>query len=719
MFRKVTLSIFVLFVLFSCSSDSAGEEEPTAVVKLPTVNSVSAISITDISAVVGGNVTSDGGASVSARGVAWGVSSNPTVAGTKTTNGTGTGEFSASLSGLQKNTQYYFRAYAINSKGTAYGSEITFTTNASLAELTTKAVTEITENSAQSGGEIVADGGKAITSRGICWSTTTNPTIDDNKTVDGEGVGSFDSAMSNLLADTEYFVRAYATNSEGTVYGNELSFITSAEVDKIYEGDIILRTQQEVDDFGVNNYIEVTGMVSIGVGGANDISNVDALSDLKSIGKDLIIYDNDNLGNLDGLSNLTSIQGDLTINFNDVFTNIDGLGNLISVTGDIEIAGNDSLQNIQGLSNLESLGGGFSIRTNNVLSSLNGFPGLTAMNGSLTVQGNGSLTNLDGLESTVSVNGNLIISNEPQLTNIDGIANVATVDNLLINNTGITVLNNLNVLESVQNDLRLTANSQLSSIQGFSSLTSVEGIYIQSNALLESISGFDGIISLEGDLFIKANSSLYDITAFPYLTGVSGSVDLSANKMTNLQFMSSVTAIEGGLYINYSETLLFLTGLENLTEIGGALILESVPLININVFDSLITLGGLTINNNQYLQNIEFPVLTEVKGNVSIMNNLDQFFNLDTTWNIDTIGGNLIIYQNNPSMANFGLLNLNAFQNLASVNGNIEITNNVNLSDYCSLQSLVVDGGLIGNFTAVGNDYNPTAQNIIDGNCSN
>lgn len=92
--------------------------------------------------------------------------------------------------------------------------------------LSTTEVTEITETTATSGGNITDDGGTTITARGVCWSTNENPTIDDNKTEDGTGVGSFTSSVTDLEPNTTYYVRAYATNSAGTGYGSIMSFTT-------------------------------------------------------------------------------------------------------------------------------------------------------------------------------------------------------------------------------------------------------------------------------------------------------------------------------------------------------------------------------------------------------------------------------------------------------------------------------------------------------------
>ena len=92
--------------------------------------------------------------------------------------------------------------------------------------VTTAEVTNITVNSATCGGEVTFDGNDSVTARGICWSTSQTPTIEDNKTTDGSGVGSFTSNLSNLEHNTTYYVRAYATNEVGTFYGEEVSFTT-------------------------------------------------------------------------------------------------------------------------------------------------------------------------------------------------------------------------------------------------------------------------------------------------------------------------------------------------------------------------------------------------------------------------------------------------------------------------------------------------------------
>ena len=95
-----------------------------------------------------------------------------------------------------------------------------------LPTVTTNVVTNITSSSATCGGNVTFDGGFDITARGVCWGTKPNPTINDNKTNDGNGTGSFTSNLTNLTENTTYYVRAYATNEKGTSYGEEKSFTT-------------------------------------------------------------------------------------------------------------------------------------------------------------------------------------------------------------------------------------------------------------------------------------------------------------------------------------------------------------------------------------------------------------------------------------------------------------------------------------------------------------
>ncbi|MBR5912549.1 MAG: hypothetical protein IKZ55_11240 [Bacteroidales bacterium] len=187
----------------------------------------------------GGEVTDDGGANITERGVCWSKNHNPTISGSHASAGSGLGEFSCNMTNLSANTTYYVRAYAKNSKGVGYGEEKHFTTlDFDLPEVTTAAVTDITQTSAKCGGVVTNDGGTTVTERGVCWSTSHNPTISGGHANSGTGVGTFTSDISGLSAHTTYYVRAYATNSKGTAYGDEVAFNTSANLPMVSTGSV-------------------------------------------------------------------------------------------------------------------------------------------------------------------------------------------------------------------------------------------------------------------------------------------------------------------------------------------------------------------------------------------------------------------------------------------------------------------------------------------------
>jgi hypothetical protein len=283
-----------------------------------------ATAITQTSATSGGNVTDQGASAVTERGIVYATTANPTTANTKVISGSGTGTFSANLTGLTAGTTYFVRAYAINAQGTGYGSQISFTTDsppppvsilgafsgwsdvfmthvsgndyqllnytlpsgdfkfrrnsswtsgnhwggpttfpsgtavtdgpninatAGTYNITfntstrvfnfaavptvpilaaTTAATSITQNSATSGGNVTDQGASAVTERGIVYATTTNPTTANTKVISGSGTGTFTANLTGLSPSTLYYVRAYAINAQGTGYGSQISFTTSA-----------------------------------------------------------------------------------------------------------------------------------------------------------------------------------------------------------------------------------------------------------------------------------------------------------------------------------------------------------------------------------------------------------------------------------------------------------------------------------------------------------
>src|ERR1019366_5547081 len=198
-------------------------------------------SITSSTATAGGNVTYDGDAPITTSGVVYSTSPTPAPTGptgslvgfTVTTDGiTGaSGSWNSNLTGLTYATTYYVWAYATNSVGTTYGSQVTFTTLGTNASVTTNAATLVASTTASTGGNIINNGGSTITVSGVVYSTSSTipttgaPTLPH--TTDGTTSGSWTSNLTGLTPGTLYNFRAYATNSIGTSYGSQLTFTTT------------------------------------------------------------------------------------------------------------------------------------------------------------------------------------------------------------------------------------------------------------------------------------------------------------------------------------------------------------------------------------------------------------------------------------------------------------------------------------------------------------
>ena len=192
---------------------------------LADVSTKTVSNITTTSAICGGEVLADGGFDVEARGICWSTSSEPTINNAHTVDGSGLGSFTSQINNLEPNTTYRVRAYARNFAGISYGAIVTFTTQSGLPVVTTTTVSSITSTSAVAGGIVIEDGGYPVIRRGVCYGTSSQPTISGLHTTDGAGIGEYVSQMTNLTPGTTYYYRAYATNGVGTVYGEQKVFV--------------------------------------------------------------------------------------------------------------------------------------------------------------------------------------------------------------------------------------------------------------------------------------------------------------------------------------------------------------------------------------------------------------------------------------------------------------------------------------------------------------
>ncbi len=220
-------------------------------------------------------IGSNGGSAVTAQGICWSTSPNPTLSNFYiggsfvATNDT----FNTTLYGMNPSspTTYYLRAYATNSIGTSYSNQIVLQVPGYVSGITAPTVTTVTAantstSAASLSGVVNSLGGATVTARGFCWSTNANPTLSDNNIIGSYGTPATDTFyanLSNLAINTTYYVRAYATNSAGTAYGNQVSFTTSSgttthKIGESYGGGTVF-------------YVDATGHGLIA--SSNDIGN--------------------------------------------------------------------------------------------------------------------------------------------------------------------------------------------------------------------------------------------------------------------------------------------------------------------------------------------------------------------------------------------------------------------------------------------------------------
>ncbi len=232
---KIISIIYVILLIaifsslfFSCKKEAA------KVVPTVTISEVSEVTATTAkcSVVIG----SEGDSPILSAGICWSLTNQtPAISDNKSDDANGSGSFTSSITGLNPVTTYYLRAYAINNSGISYSSPVTLKTLGTLPTVEVSTAYNIRSTTATSGGAILNDGGSPVTAQGVCWSTSSNPTITDNKTSDGN-IPVYVSSISGLTLGVTYYVRAYATNIAGTAYSNEVSFTTTLAIGDDYQG---------------------------------------------------------------------------------------------------------------------------------------------------------------------------------------------------------------------------------------------------------------------------------------------------------------------------------------------------------------------------------------------------------------------------------------------------------------------------------------------------
>jgi uncharacterized protein (TIGR02145 family) len=226
-FSNRAIFLVIVFALLSITLSDCQKEDPAA---LPELSTESVFNIAPTSATAGGFISSDGGETVTARGICWGTNSDPSTSDSKTFDGSGKGQFVSSLSGLTAGTTYHTRAYATNSVGTAYGTDISFTTLGQVPSCITQPATNISTTGATLNGAVNANSVSTTVTFEYGTSISYGQTITAVQSpVSGNSIANVSIDISGLPAGTTYHFRVKTVNSLGIINGGDMLFVTLSQ----------------------------------------------------------------------------------------------------------------------------------------------------------------------------------------------------------------------------------------------------------------------------------------------------------------------------------------------------------------------------------------------------------------------------------------------------------------------------------------------------------
>lgn len=299
--------------------------------------------------------------------------------------------------------------------------------------------------------------------------------------------------------------------------------------EKVFEGNVTLNTQIQVDDFGSQNYTRINGSLKIiGFASMQKITSLNPLINLNYVRDHLWIESNPELTNLNGLNNVKTVGFKLSIYKNALLSNISALNNINSIGTDLIIEENNSLNNLNGLNSISSIIN-LTINNNLILSDLNGLSNLKKLSQNLYISTNPQITNIDflnKLNSNSVFSGYILISNCVNLTNLNGLNKVVKAGRISISSnpkiTNLNGLNNVTMITSydpnLHHSLDIRYNNKLNSIQDLKNITFCYGeISITNNPQLTTLDGLNNIISAGEEISINDNPKLRNFCALKTL----------------------------------------------------------------------------------------------------------------------------------------------------------------------------------------------------------
>jgi len=212
----------------------------TLVASKPIIITDEITSITSSGAVCGGSIISDGGTPILASGICWSETNNPTINEFHTVEHHDSTTFECYIENLKPGKAYFVRSFATNIKGTSYGSSLAMATLTTLPVVTGVQPSMISSALISCSGNVVSDGGTVLIDKGVCWSNTDEPTLQNEYKSAGNQTGKYYLLISGLTPDRDYYFRSYAQNSHGTVYGRTFKFKTSPTSPSVKTGNMTI-----------------------------------------------------------------------------------------------------------------------------------------------------------------------------------------------------------------------------------------------------------------------------------------------------------------------------------------------------------------------------------------------------------------------------------------------------------------------------------------------
>jgi hypothetical protein len=628
-------------------------------------------------------------------------------------------------------------------------------------KVTTKVYENLTHNSVILVGEVISEGSSSIIEQGFYYTEGTSA---EKKIIISIGSKNFKVDLK-ILPNTGYSYWAYAKNSVGEQRGNQFAF-TSDQDPRYSNENIVLKTQAEVDEFVKREMIEI-GSLTLGEESVkNDITDISKLNTLTKLLGELKIL-NTKINNTEAFTNLTIINGDVIIQDNNELENIDKMGQVeILNSSDIIIKNNPKLKLVKNLGASTSNVAHLKIEDNLELTSIEGFKNIEKIyvnstnNESIIILNNKKLINLKGLEKLKKTAG-VIIRNNESLESLDGLSeNLESLDNIKIYNN--KNLQNINVLSSYSKAGSVNLNNlpNLRSLSGLKNIAEIGGLrlslnssyitnlddlknlktvnytlfingdyYVDGVSALDSnnyIKSIDGLNNLEkcNDMYFHHLHGVTDFPKFPNLSQLNSLQIFDNDFLKTINSFENLETVTNEFRITKNINLIELSSFNSLTIAKDFTIANNNKLPLIKGFNNLTIANDFTIVYNYKISSINgFEKLKTIDGDFEVLGN-DVLTTFDKIKNIETVKGNLHIEGGHSGFFG-GYINLddkiedlNWLSNLKTVEGDLKIIYSSSLKSLCGLQNLLSNDGLKGNYIVNNNLFNPTKQEIIDGNCS-